>query len=186
MLAQLRETTARMKQGDNALEGAYVVMELLSQMEPGNEASHLVNLLRYVDHKGADVKLNLSVVAVSKQDFPYPAFAWQWETVQAYKWKVSQHINVLELAAFLNYVRSKRNSKHLFGLRWVHVFDSRVVSCVIAKGRSSSKRVNRLSRRLMPNLVGMNVYICPLWTISQWMYADAASRLHIPCNGAGA
>lgn len=32
---------------------------------------------------------------------PYPAFKWRWETRLSFPWKRPQHINVLEVSAFL-------------------------------------------------------------------------------------
>ena len=72
------------------------------------------------------------------QTIPYPVFAWQWRPRQSYSWHNSQHINMLEFLAFLNYIRNRTGKPGNHGIRFVHILDSRVVSCVLAKGRSSS------------------------------------------------
>ena len=91
---------------------------------------------------------------------------------------MSHHINVLELTAFLNYMRSRAGSVDFHGKRIFNVFDSRVAACVVAKGRSSSKVLNRVCRRVMALSLATNTYVITLWTISKWQYSDAASRLH--------
>ncbi|CAK0907507.1 unnamed protein product [Prorocentrum cordatum] len=45
------------------------------------------------------------------------------------------------------YVRSLADSLSFLNKRYFHVFDSRVFACVAAQGRSSSKVLNRISRR---------------------------------------
>ena len=70
----------------------------------GQEAGHLRNLVNLVDLRGSDVRLETrSVCDSSRQAVPYPAVAWKWRCVQSYAWRSAQHINVLELIAFLNY-----------------------------------------------------------------------------------
>lgn len=68
--------------------------------------------------------------------------------LQSYAWRHSQHINTLEFSAFLSYVRSQVGSKDFHKREFFRVFDSRAVCCVVAKGRSSSRILNRLCRRL--------------------------------------
>ena len=79
----------------------------------------------------------------------------------------------------MNYFRSLSNKVHLQHMRLFHVLDSRVVCGVMAKGRSSSRRLNRCCRRLLPLVLGVNWYLHSLWTISDWQFSDAASRLHV-------
>ena len=97
--------------------------------------------------------------------------------VQSYSWDSVQHINVLELAAVLNFLRFAARDLEWANLRVFHIVDSRVVSCVLAKGRSSSKLLNRLLRRICSVLVACDLYILPLWTISQWNFGDIPSRV---------
>jgi hypothetical protein len=113
----------------------------------------------------------------TQQLLPYPGFAWNWATVQSYSWSHDQHINVLEFVAMFNYLRSLSNKRNLQHLRLFHVLDSKVVCGVLSKGRSSSRRLNRCCRRLLPFILGMDWYLVLLWTISRWQAADQASRL---------
>ena len=98
----------------------------------------------------------------TRQVVPYPAFAWKWETTQSYPWKQVQHINALEFAALLNYVRSVVVIPTDHSMRYFHELDSRVSSCIVAKGRSSSRILNRPCRRLAAFTLGADIYFMPL------------------------
>ena len=182
VLDQLASSTARLSGGAPREVATRRILQLLDQMQTGTEASHLQDLLRLVDYRGADVRLDMSWVAESRQDIPYPAFCWRWKTTMAHKWATTQHINILEFIAVLNYVRKKSCSTSAHGVRFLHVLDSRVAAGVLARGRSSSKRLNRPCRRLTAYILGMDTYLLPLWTISAWMPADAASRVFVIGN----
>ena len=107
-----------------------------------------------------------------------------WCEVQCYAWDSTQHINVLELSAVFNFVRYAVRVYGWHQLRLVHVVDSRVVSCVLAKGRSSSKLLNRILRRLCSLLLAADLYLLPVWTISQWNHGDIPSRV-VSATGEG-
>ena len=97
--------------------------------------------------------------------------------MQGYPWQRPGHINILETQAFQNYLA------YLIGIplqtptRFLHGFDSRVAACVIAKGRSSSVKLNRICRRVAALLLFGDSHVLMLWTISAWNHSDAASRL---------
>ena len=153
-------------------------------MRRGREKEHLSWLLKSADYKGSDVRLSSGVLVDGcRQELPYPAGAWDWRTVQAYPWRQKQRIHVLEFVAFFTYVRSLAGSTCFHGLRYFHIFDSRVVACVVAKGRSSSRVLNRCCRRSLALALATDTYVLTLWTISQWNFADAASRLHSSGHG---
>ena len=87
---------------------------------------------------------------------------------------------MLEFIAFLNFVRKRVGSLDFLEKRFFHVFDSRVVSCVVAKGWSSSRLLNKVARRYAAISLAADVYVMTLWTIRQWNHSDAASRrLHL-------
>ncbi len=85
-------------------------------------------------------------------------------------------MHVLELLAFFNYFRSLAAFSDQHGQRLLHVLDSRVCSCVLSKGRSSSKLLNPVLRRIFGVSLAADLYVLPLWTISDWNFADAGSR----------
>ena len=94
----------------------------------------------------------------------------------SYPWSEAGHINVLEVLAFLNFVRQSTGSGALQSTRFVHVVDSMVASAVVAKGRSSSRTLNFRLRQLAGLLLTADAYPYVVWTISAWNFADRASR----------
>lgn len=111
-----------------------------------------------------------------RQSMPYPAFAWEWIVVQAYPGSVVQHINVLELIACFNYFRALISRVNVKSSKYFHVVGSMVTAVVIAKGRSSSRILNRTLRRMAGLTLAGDLYPLPLWTISVWNFSDAGSR----------
>ena len=150
---------------------------MIKNLERGKERGHLKRLVQFADANGSDIRMDTQVILEgSRQMAPYPAFVWEWRPCQSYAWEEVHHINLLEFMAFLNYFRSISNSTAAHSKRMVHVLDSRVCSCVLAKGRSSSKILNRSLRRFAALSLAMDTYVVPLWTISGWNYCDAGSR----------
>ena len=147
----------------------------------GEESSHLTHVLRFCDFRGSEVSLRDGLVNEgSRQVIPYPAMVWAWRSFQSYTWQQSNHINVLELVAFFNYLRACVRKPERHSCRMLHVLDSRVASCVIAKGRSSSSKLNRILRRVSALMLASDVYVFPLWTVSGWNFADAGTRALCP------
>ena len=122
--------------------------------------------------------MSTSKVADLGQTVPYPAFAWKWHVVMAYPSNAKQSINGLELTAYLNYVWRKSRSHRYHSLRFISVFDNQVAAASVAKGRSSSRRLNRPRRRPMAVDLRMDAYSVGVCTMSEWQFADAASCLH--------
>ncbi|CAE7227476.1 unnamed protein product [Symbiodinium sp. CCMP2592] len=105
---------------------------------------------------------------------PYPAFRWHWKDVLSYKWKQPQHINVLELTAFLAELRRRTRDLTQHNHRFFCIVDSLVTFYVLGKGRSSSKRLNRICRRVTALTLASGVLPISLWTISKWNFSDGA------------
>ena len=147
----------------------------------GKEAEHLAYVLEFCDFRGSEVSLRDGTISEgNRQLIPYPAIVWAWRSVQAYIWHQPHHINVLELVAFFNYFRACVRKPENHSSRILHVVDSRVASCVIAKGRSSSSNLNRVLRRAGALMLASDVYVLPLWTVSGWNFADAGARAFCP------
>jgi hypothetical protein len=181
VLDALRHSTKGLSKPGVALFAAEAVMSLIATMCPGKEIEHLESLLSAFDFRGSDVRLDSGVILEgSRQPTPYPAICWEWAVVQSYGWQQHQHINVLELLAFFNYLRSVAVISKSHSQRILHVLDSRVCSCVLSKGRSSSKLLNRLLRRILGVSLAADLYVLPLWTVSAWNCSDAGSRTYSP------
>ena len=102
----LSNSTRGLARSGHAADATDHVLRILLTMQHGRELEHLRDLINFVDHRGSDVRLATgSICEGSRQVVPYPAVAWSWRTVQTYTWSSTQHINVLELIAFLNYLK---------------------------------------------------------------------------------
>ena len=183
VLRALRCSTRGFTRPGLAVAAVDEVMQMIKSMRAGRVAEHLASLFKLVDHRGSDVRLETGdLLDSSRQAVPYPAPAWNWQPVQAYSWDNSQHINVLELTAVLNFIRMAVKEYDWSELRFFHVVDSRVCSCVLAKGRSSSRALNRLLRRITAVCVACDLYLLPIWTLSAWNFADIPSRAFAPAK----
>ncbi len=132
-------------------------------MSLGKELAYLQGLIDLVDFKGSEVWLESgAILEGARQPVPYPAVAWKWTCAQSHSWGQAQHIGVLELLAFCNYSKCVTSRGGLHGSRLFHVLDSRVCSCVIAKGRSSSKLLNRVPCRISSLVIAADCYVLPL------------------------
>ena len=160
---------------------SHEVQKLLKTVACGKESEHLLHVLEFCDFRGSEVSLRDGTVNEGhRQVIPYPAMVWAWRSVQAYSWQQPHHINVLELIVFFNYLRACVRNPDNHCSRMLHVLDSRVASCVIAKGRSSSCKLNRILRRVSALLLASDVYVFPLWTVSGWNFADFGTRALCP------
>jgi hypothetical protein len=147
-------------------------------MKAGAEKEHTLEVLQQADHRGADACLETQqLFGPIRQKVPYPAFRWDWKTKDAWRWKHEQHINMLEAQAFLHHLRTRSADPRRHNERFVHVLDSQVAVGVLAKGRSSSHRLNRICKRVAGLALATNQYPLYLWTISKWNYADLGSRI---------
>ena len=62
------------------------------------------------------------------------------------------------------------------GCRFVHLSDSQVVAGVVGKGRSTSRKLNTVVRRLEGLLLGCHGYCVAAWVKTAENPADGASR----------
>jgi hypothetical protein len=142
------------------------------------EVLQVAEILRRVDGRGTDVRLDLGSCHRAKV-WPREAVnpkRWLWRDVQEYGWKHPRHINVLELeAAVLHVMRRMREAKAI-GCRFVHLTDSQVVAGVVAKGRSSSRKLNVVVRRLGGLLLGCHGRMVVAWCKTAENPADGPSR----------
>eukprot|EP00435_Cladocopium_sp_Y103_P061391 s82_g23.t1 len=178
---ELTRSTSRL--GQDVVVGA--ISSLLARaeisMQAGQEMSHLRAMLRSATYRGTDVRFTADLGTESEpnlHEVPYLAMRWQWKTVLAFPWKTEGHINELELNAFAVFLKRRGRTSAKQHTKFFHVLDSMVSRGALAKGRSSSKRLNRVLRRCGALLVSMDGYCYPLWTISAWNFADRPSRMH--------
>ena len=110
----LAKSTKRLQEEPAATPVTRVIESVLTTLSVGNEIDHLWALLSWADYRGCDVRLSTSELQGElRQTVPYPATVWNWKTVMSYPWFHENHINVLELEAFLLYLkrRTSRSSR---------------------------------------------------------------------------
>eukprot|EP00435_Cladocopium_sp_Y103_P020999 s1020_g5.t1 len=177
IFSAVKRATKGLQQESVAMRVAREVNTWVQQMVPGKEQDHLAKLVRHVSTRGCDIKLQ-----VDPEDgqftlmAPYPAFVWLWRTLVAYRWSSEQHINCLEVAAFLVEIRRRARDITCHQARFINVTDSQVTFHALTKGRSSSPRLNRLIRRVAAVSFAADLAPFHLWTISKWNFADHGSR----------
>ena len=101
--------------------------------------------------------------------------SWQWRVTAAYELEID-HINAQELRVFVSLVVRRCRAAANAGQRLVALLDNQAASGAAAKGRSSSRRMNRLLRRLAAFLMAADLYIAPLYIPSAVNPADPPSR----------
>ena len=148
--------------------------------ERGQElATRLVHeYLRRTEFRGSDVRLDLGVIYrpdMSPRTTIDPR-RWKWTVGSSYAWRKSEHINVLELRAVLNALEWRSRSKRFRSKRFLHLSDSQVCLSVLTKGRSSSRKLNRILRRISALCLSLNLFPIYAWIASRLNPADEPSR----------
>ena len=91
--------------------------------------------------KGSDVRLATGEL-LSTSVWPrkqVPADLWAWQVVVAYEWRhTDEHINALELRAYLASLKWRAKKRQHLGCRFLHLMDSQVSIGVAVKGRTSA------------------------------------------------
>jgi len=86
------------------------------------------------------------------------------------------HINAEELLALIAVVRWALRAKERFHMRLVVAVDSLVALYAVARGRSSSVKLNLHLRRLTALLLCAGMRLHPVYTPSEWNMSDFPSR----------
>lgn len=139
-------------------------------------ASCLVGqFVRRQEFRGSDVRLDLGLL-YRPDAFPRTTINPQWAVARAYPFLDKEHINVLELRALLMAFewRARRGSSG--DERSLHLTDSQVALSVAVKGRSSSKRLNKVLRRFASLQVAHGIWPILCWVESHLNPADEPSR----------
>ena len=148
------------------------------EIQPQKVSSLHRALLRRVNHTGSDVRVSTGAVT-NPRAFPRqsaPAAWWLWEKVFAYKWQSNDHINSLELRALVHAIEWRTTHLQEVSLRAFYLTDSYVAMSVVSKGRSSSKMLKPLLRRLAAVLLAFDLYLVVSHVESSENPTDAASR----------
>ena len=151
----------------------------VKQSQPDAEVSGLVtHFLRIAEKGGTDVRLDIGV--------PFRAKAWprsgiqshlfQWAIVHGYSWRHEAHINALELQAVLNSVKWRVRRASNCCHRALVLIDSQVVCAIIAKGRTSSSKLQRSLRSLNAICLASGLFLTVAYVDTGNNPADIPSR----------
>ena len=102
---------------------------------------------------------------------------WNWRTVFSHPDPKNSHINLKERRAVRLYLKRQAKSRTKKGRLIVRV-DSQGARGALMRGRSPSRPINRQLRRLLPTLLGGQLYPSFLWVPSKANPSDAPSRMH--------
>ena len=143
----------------------------------------VLGLLRRADHRGTDVRIDLQL---SFQTDAWPRTPicprrWHWKVILKFLWKRSgAHINELELRALFTLLRSLARSSGNIGMRFAVLVDSLVVLGIAATGRSCSRLLNSIHRRLNAHVLASGFYVFFGYVASDANPADEPSRCSDP------
>ena len=118
-------------------------------------------LLRRTNHTGSDIRVSSGEVLNSKV-FPRQSVQakwWTWEPIFSQPWKRKAHINVLEMEALLLSVKHQVERLKSHDCRIFHITDSYICMSIVSKGRSSSKQLLRVLRRLAATLLAHGLHL---------------------------
>lgn len=107
----------------------------------------------------------------------------QFKPVFCYPLPAGEHINIKELRAVRTLVRFLARNPKMHALRQVVLLDSAVVLGALAKGRSRSRRINRLLRSMLPDMLFCDIYLGCLHVSTKYNVADDPTR-HRPVRAA--
>ena len=122
----------------------------------------VLGLLRRADHRGTDVRIDLQL-PFRPDAWPRTPICpqrWHWRVILRFPWeRPGAHINELELRALFTLLRSLARSSGNIGMRFAVHVDSLVVLGIAAKGRSCSRLLNSILRRLNAHVLASGFYV---------------------------
>ena len=152
------------------------IMEMERVKQLSQQMVH--HFLRRAEYHGSDVRLDVGLIYkpdAAPRTSVDPT-RWVWTVGDAYPFKTAEHINILELRAILHALQWRARSSLSHNKRFLHLSDSQICLAVLSKGRSSSKRVNHVLRRICALCLAMNWYPLWAWVESRLNPADEPSR----------
>ncbi|CAK0897785.1 unnamed protein product [Prorocentrum cordatum] len=142
--------------------------------DPDLERRLVFKYLRIASRGGADVRLDLQAPFRAKA-WPRSGLQsnlWTWSIGHGFPWRQEAHINELEVGAAVNAVKWRARTTARFGTRYLHLLDSQVAASVLAKGRSSARRLWGWMRAHASYLLACGSY--PLYA-----YVDTATAARL-------
>ena len=156
------------------------------QLQPvENEEPFLVSKLALqVSRKGSDVLLKSRTEPLpSTHRFrtSIPARLWRWKTVCGWRWKgydttEAEHINKLEMRAVYTAIKWRLFKQKIAHHRCLRLVDSMVSLQILNKGRSSSRKLKALTKRIAALLVSGRMLLILAYVHTSQNPADRPSR----------
>lgn len=135
-------------------------------------------LLRRTNHTGADIRV-VSGELMSNKTFPRESVSaqwWEWSEGFANRWKQRSHINVLELETVLLGIKHHITHFQATDMRIFQLSDSYICIGVVAKGRSSSRQLQRVLKKIAGHLLAHGLHLVMAHVDSASNPTDLASR----------
>ena len=137
------------------------------------------SLLQRTNHTGSDVRVLTGDLMCPKK---YPRQSvqsqwWKWRPIFATRWKFEEHINALEIRAVYLALLWRGREKLLCSRRAFHITDSYVAMSIISKGRSSSRKLQPLIRKICALLLAGQTQLILAHIDSSDNPTDEASRI---------
>lgn len=134
--------------------------------------------IRRQELRGSDVRLDVGSL-YRPEAFPRGSIdpsKWLWHVGLAYRFKHKEHINLLQLKALVGAFEWRLRSAAFSNCRALHLTNSVVGLSAAVRGRSSSRALNKLLRRLAALQCGGGVYPVLGWVESEENPAREPSR----------
>lgn len=141
-------------------------------------------LMHLVSSKGTDVMLTSSTETLPKFHRLRTSLSprlWHWRVICGWQWRpgassIPEHINRLEMRAVETSLRWRLFRQKGYRTRVLHLVDSMVSLQIINKGRSSSRKIKPIMRRISALLIAGNILMTLAYTSTKTNPADAPSR----------
>ena len=138
-------------------------------------------LFHLVSAKGSDVLLTANSEPLpSSHRFrtSIPRNLWRWATICGWQWQSSipEHINKLELKAVYTALKWRVARQRLRHSRVLHLVDSMVSLQILNKGRSSSHKLRRITKKCCALLVASRLFLVLAYIDTKQNPADRPSR----------
>lgn len=113
---------------------------------------------------------------IRMNQFPEWLQSHTWKTAVAHKWKYPKHIHILEGEALILGLRWWCRTQNNLGSRVPVFIDNQTLISAITKGRSSSKSLQHICRKVAALCLAGNIKLIEGWVPSEQNPADAPSR----------
>lgn len=175
--AVARPPSIREAWGEPSVESARYAWDVITNSGDSHATAYVKKLWRQSVFRGCDIRL-ASGDLTQPDLWPRRAIIpchWRWRVAVAYK-RTGQHINVLELEAILASLRFRVGRLGDVEQRVVHFSDSQVCISVLVKGRSSSRQLNFVLKKINALVLASGLQVAYAYVRTEHNPADGPSR----------